>query len=44
MRQGLFVSDCASFGLPECIRIGIRATADCEKLVKAVANAQESHL
>ena len=37
MRRGIFVRDCASFGLPDCIRIGIRARADCEKLVAAVA-------
>ena len=37
MHQGIFVRDCASFGLPNCIRIGIRARADCEKLVAAVA-------
>ena len=44
MRKGLFVRDCASFGLPECIRVGIRAIADCEKLVKAIASAKDSHL
>ncbi len=37
MHQGIFVRDCNSFGLPDCIRIGIRARADCEKLVAAVA-------
>ena len=37
MRRGIFVRDCASFGLPDCIRIGIRAQADCEKLVGAMA-------
>ena len=37
MRQGIFVRDCASFGLPDCIRIGIRTQEDCEKLVAAVA-------
>ena len=37
MRRGIFVRNCASFGLPDCIRIGIRAQADCEKLVAAVA-------
>jgi histidinol-phosphate aminotransferase len=35
-RQGLFVRDCASFGLPECIRVGIRAMSDCERLVRAM--------
>ena len=37
MHQAIFVRDCASFGLPDCIRIGIRALADCERLVAAVA-------
>jgi histidinol-phosphate aminotransferase len=37
MRRGIFVRDCASFGLPDCVRIGIRAQVDCENLVAAVA-------
>ena len=36
-RQGLFVRDCASFGLPDCIRIGLRPAADCARLVAAIA-------
>ena len=36
MRRGVFVRDCASFGLPDCIRIGIRAMPDCQRLVQAV--------
>ena len=44
MKKGLFVRDCASFGLPECIRIGIRTMADCEKLVKAIASVEENNL
>lgn len=36
MRRGLFVRDCASFGLPDCIRIGIRAMPDCRRLVGAM--------
>ena len=38
MRRGIFVRDCASFGLPDCIRIGIRAMSDCERLVEAMAS------
>lgn len=36
-RRGLFVRDCASFGLPDCIRIGLRPAADCIRLVEAIA-------
>ena len=36
-RQGLFVRDCASFGLPDCIRIGLRPVADCIRLTDAIA-------
>ena len=36
MRRGLFVRDCASFGLPSYIRIGIRPLADCQRLADAM--------
>lgn len=36
MRLGIFVRDCASFGLPSYIRIGIRALPDCQRLVAAM--------
>ncbi len=36
MRRGIFVRDCASFGLPDCIRIGIRALPDCHRLVESM--------
>ena len=36
MRRGLFVRDCASFGLPTCIRVGIRPLADCRSLADAM--------
>ena len=36
MSRGVFVRDCASFGLPDCIRIGIRSLPDCERLIEAV--------
>ena len=36
-RQGLFVRDCTSFGLPDCIRIGLRPVADCARLIDALA-------
>jgi len=33
LKRGMLVRDCASFGLPAYIRIGIRRTADCRRLV-----------
>ena len=38
MRLGLLVRDCASFGLPEYIRVGIRPLADCRRLADAMAD------
>ncbi len=35
LSRGLAVRDCASFGLPAHIRLGIRAMADCQRLVEA---------
>lgn len=35
-RQGLFVRDCTSFGLPDCIRIGLRPVDDCVRLTDAI--------
>ena len=37
-RQGLFVRDCTSFGLPDCIRIGLRPVADCTRLIDALTS------
>ncbi len=34
--RGIFVRDCASFDLPDCVRIGVRAMPDCQRLVAAV--------
>jgi histidinol-phosphate aminotransferase len=34
---GLVVRDCASFGLPACIRIACRETAPCERLLDVLA-------
>ena len=35
-RRGLFVRDGASFGLPDCIRIGVRPLSDCQRLAAAL--------
>lgn len=37
LRRGVCVRDCASFGLPGHVRIGLRPVPDCERLVAAVA-------
>ena len=36
LREGLVVRDCASFGLPSCVRIACRLPQDCERLLGAV--------
>ena len=41
-RSGLFVRDCTSFGLPDCIRIGLRPAEDCAKLADAIAEVLDS--
>ena len=42
LRRGLVVRDCASFGLPAHIRIGIRPEADCIKLAEAMGELREN--
>ncbi len=36
MEHGLVVRDCASFGLPQCIRIGLKPVPDCRRLIEAL--------
>lgn len=36
LRWGCCVRDCASFGLPAFVRIGVRTRAECERLVGAI--------
>jgi histidinol-phosphate aminotransferase len=42
LRQGIAVRDCASFGLPEFIRIGVRLMPDCRRLIAAIASLELS--
>jgi histidinol-phosphate aminotransferase len=35
LSRGLRLRDCASFGLPECVRLGVRDDADQERLIAA---------
>jgi histidinol-phosphate aminotransferase len=39
LERGVCVRDCASFGLPQHVRIGIRTQAACQRLVEAVKQA-----
>ena len=40
--HGLVVRNCASFGLADCIRIGIRPLADCQRLAEAMKGLGQS--
>jgi histidinol-phosphate aminotransferase len=37
LERGIAVRDCASFGLPEFVRIGVRTLPECRRLVSALA-------
>lgn len=41
MGEGCCVRDCASFGLPEYVRIAVRTVPECKKLVSAIARVLE---
>lgn len=43
MPHGLVVRDCASFGLPEYIRVACLRREDCERLLAAVERLQSAH-
>ena len=36
LQRGLVVRDCTSFGIADCVRIGIRCLPDCERLAAAM--------
>lgn len=38
LRRGICVRDCASFGLPGYVRIGLRTVPECQRLVEAFAD------
>lgn len=38
LRRGCCVRDCASFGLPTHVRVGVRTLAECRRLVAAIAS------
>lgn len=38
LRRGICVRDCASFGLPEFVRVGVRPVAECRRLIAAVTD------
>ena len=44
LAKGMVVRDCTSFGLPEYIRVGIRAMEDCQRLVAAIAAVSSAAL
>jgi histidinol-phosphate aminotransferase len=44
LAKGMVVRDCASFGLPQYIRLGIRTTADCQRLAAAMAEVAQTAL
>lgn len=41
LAEGLVVRDCASFGLPNIIRVAARPIAECERLVAAMRSLRE---
>lgn len=40
LKSGLMVRDCASFGLPEYIRVSARSLPECDELIKAMKNIE----
>ena len=44
LRRGVVVRDCASFGLPAHVRIGVRTRPECRRLVEAVAEMRRQEV
>jgi histidinol-phosphate aminotransferase len=42
LRRGIAVRDCASFGLPEFLRVGVRTPAENERLAAALVEVRDS--
>ncbi len=40
LHEGCYVRDCASFGLPQYVRIGVRTLPECRRLVAAIEQTQ----
>ena len=40
LQHGIMVRDCASFGLPEYVRMAPRTLPECEKLITAIGSLQ----
>lgn len=41
LRQGILVRDCASFGLPEYIRVAPRTMPECQKLIATILSLKQ---
>jgi histidinol-phosphate/aromatic aminotransferase/cobyric acid decarboxylase-like protein len=41
--RGLWVRDCTSFGLPQHLRLGVRAKSELQQLILALSDPQELH-
>jgi len=42
LKQGILVRDCASFGLPEYVRLAARTIPDCRKLITTIQTLKQT--